>query len=104
VNAAEDLALVAALGLRMRVVRVARGWTQEQLADAAGLDRTYVTRLERGLHAPTVVTVWRVARALEVSFAELLDGTTTQVAASQVPSRLSREERRGACRLTRRPA
>jgi transcriptional regulator with XRE-family HTH domain len=74
VSLAEDRTRLAALGLWVRVVRVTRRWSQEQLAAAAGLDRTCVTRLELGRHAPTVITVRRLAGALGMSLAELLDG------------------------------
>ncbi len=47
------------------VLRVERGHvTQAQLADAAGLDRRTVDRLENGQRRPSTVSVWRIARAL----------------------------------------
>jgi len=47
------------------VLRVERGHvTQAQLADAAGLDRRSVDRLENGQRRPSTVSVWRIARAL----------------------------------------
>jgi len=47
------------------VLRVERGHvTQAQLADAAGLDRRSIDRLENGQRRPSTVSVWRIARAL----------------------------------------
>ena len=47
------------------VLRVERGHvTQQQLADAAGLDRRTVDRLENGQRRPSTVSCWRIARAL----------------------------------------
>ena len=47
------------------VLRVERGHTtQAQLADAAGLDRRTVDRLENGQRRPSTSSVWRIARAL----------------------------------------
>ena len=47
------------------VLRVERGHvTQAQLADAAGLDRRSIDRLEQGQRRPSTVSVWRIARAL----------------------------------------
>jgi len=47
------------------VLRVERGHvTQAQLADAAGLDRRTVDRLENGQRRPSTVSVWKIARAL----------------------------------------
>jgi len=47
------------------VLRVERGHvTQAQLADAAGLDRRTIDRLENGQRRPSTVSIWRIARAL----------------------------------------
>jgi transcriptional regulator with XRE-family HTH domain len=46
---------------------------QERLAEAAGLDRTYVGRIERGEHNLTVLTILALADALDVSGGTLLD-------------------------------
>jgi len=50
------------IGLRLRVLRTAQRLSQDQLADLAGLDRTYVSRLERGQHNVTVLVLERLAR------------------------------------------
>ena len=47
------------------VLRVERGRSsQAQLADAAGLDRRTVDRLENGQRRPSTVSIWRISRAL----------------------------------------
>jgi transcriptional regulator with XRE-family HTH domain len=48
----------------IRRLRVARELSQEVLAVDAGIDRTYVSRLERGLADPTVAVLEKLARAL----------------------------------------
>ena len=59
---AERVNLAATLGM---VLRAERGHvTQQQLADAAGLDRRTVDRLENGQRRPSTVSVWKIARAL----------------------------------------
>jgi len=59
---AEQVRLTSTLGV---VLRLERGhWTQQQLADAAGLDRRTVDRLENGQRRPSTVSVWKIARAL----------------------------------------
>ena len=50
-----------------------RGLSQEALAVDAGIDRTYVSRLERGLENPTVRVLEQVAEALNVAISELFD-------------------------------
>ncbi|WP_281822900.1 helix-turn-helix domain-containing protein [Sphingobium sp. BS19] len=57
----------------MKRLRKERGWSQEALADEAGLDRTYISGIERVVKNPTVSVVERVAVALGCTSGELLD-------------------------------
>lgn len=57
----------------MKRLRKERGWSQEALADEAGLDRTYISGIERQVKNPTVTVVERVAKALTCSLGDLLD-------------------------------
>lgn len=61
------------LATNMKRLRKERGWSQEALADEAGLDRTYISGIERQLKNPTVTVVERVAKALNCSLGDLLD-------------------------------
>lgn len=61
-----------AIAHNMRKRRVALGLSQEKLAVDAQIDRTYVSRLERGLENPTVGLVERVAQALGVDIVDLV--------------------------------
>ena len=54
----------------LRRLRVKHGLAQEALAVDADIDRTYVSRLERGMENPTVVVLDRLARALGVEIVE----------------------------------
>src|SRR4051794_20587945 len=54
----------------IRRLRLERGLTQEALAVDAGIGRTYVSRLERGLENPTVSVVEKLARALSSNIEE----------------------------------
>ena len=54
----------------LRRMRVAKGIAQEALAVDAGIDRTYVSRVERNLENPTVGVLERLARALNVEIVE----------------------------------
>lgn len=56
----------------VRKLRVKHGLSQEALAVDAGVDRSYVGRIERGVENPTVETLERLAVALDVPVAELL--------------------------------
>ena len=58
--------------INMRRRRQAAAFSQEELAHRAGLDRTYISSLERGLYAASIVVVDRLARELGVEAADLL--------------------------------
>jgi len=62
------------LGQNVKALRKARDLTQEQLAAACDLHPTEISRLERGKREPRLGTLVRLARALEVLPAELLEG------------------------------
>ena len=64
-------------GLRLRELRRAHGISQEALADDAGLDRTYVSSVERGHRNVSLLNIYRLAAALGVEPAELLRGPTS---------------------------
>ena len=51
-------------GETVRVIRLERGWSQEDLAELADVDRTYVSGLERGVRNPALSTQARVVDAL----------------------------------------
>jgi len=55
----------------IRRLRVARALSQEMLAVDAGIDRTYVSRLERGLDNPTVTVLEKLARAFSSNIEDL---------------------------------
>ncbi|MEQ1724422.1 MAG: helix-turn-helix transcriptional regulator [Sphingopyxis sp.] len=60
------------VGINVRQFRQAAGFTQEQLAFAAEIDLTYVGGIERGKRNPSVIVLARIAKALSVEPADLL--------------------------------
>lgn len=64
--------LVELLGKNVRHYRLLRGMTQEELAHSADMKRTYVSDLERGTRNPSVRALGRLAEALNVDPAALL--------------------------------
>lgn len=59
-------------GLRLRELRLARGMTQERLAELAGRDRTYISQAERGFCNPSLTTMGTLARILGVKKSDLI--------------------------------
>lgn len=59
-------------GKRLRQLREERGWSQEEFADRAGLHRTYVSAVERGVRNPTLSVLERLAKALGIQLSELV--------------------------------
>ena len=64
------------LGHRVQELRRERQWSQEQLAQAAGLDRTYISMVEHGKQNLTLGAVMKLADALEVPLQRLLVSST----------------------------
>ena len=58
-------------GLRVRELRLAAGLSQEQLAERAGLHRTYIGGIERGERNVAILNIVQLARALRVRPSEL---------------------------------
>ena len=67
----EDRARLKAFGLRIKLLRVSRGWSQEQLAEAAGMHRTFVGQVERGQRGLNVLGLWRLAGAFNIAIGDL---------------------------------
>lgn len=61
------------LGRNLRRLRQERAWSQEDLADASGLHRTYISDLERVARNPTITVVERLAQSFNVPVGRLLD-------------------------------
>ena len=60
-----------AFGLVLRELRSAADLSQERLADATGLDRTFISMLERGLRQPSLSTLLALSEALQVPLATI---------------------------------
>jgi len=68
-----EAAFTLALGECIRLLRLDQRWSQERLADAAGVSRVFLSAVERGVHAPNVLVVYRLAAALKVPLAVVVD-------------------------------
>lgn len=73
------------VGLNVRQIRKERGWSQEDLAFESGLDRTYISGVERGVRNPTVLVLHEMAQALNVPAARLLDPPEAKAKGTKPP-------------------
>lgn len=58
-------------GKHLRKLRLEKGWTQEELADKAGMHFTYIGQIERGIRNPSLVNLEKLAKALGISSGKL---------------------------------
>ena len=65
--------LLERLGSRVRELRQALGLSQETFAGKCGLDRTYISGIERGKRNVSMLNIERIAKALNITIAELMD-------------------------------
>lgn len=65
----------------VRTMRVARGWSQADLAEISGLSGPAISMLETGRREPRADTAKRIAQALGVSMTELLGGAAPEIPA-----------------------
>ncbi len=65
--------LKASFGLKVRALREAQRFTQDELADRIGRSVDTVSNIERGIYATRIEVAGRIAQALKVDLAELFD-------------------------------
>jgi transcriptional regulator with XRE-family HTH domain len=72
IDEGEDTVYLQTFGRRLAALRVQRGLTQEQLAEASGLGPGEVRRVERGQRDLSVIALADIARALDIQPADLM--------------------------------
>ena len=68
--------IARAVGARIRQLRKERGFVFDAFVEETGLGRGYISELERGLVVPSLHTLARVAKALELTVADVVLGTS----------------------------
>ena len=61
------------LGKKIRTLRLEKLLSQEMLGEITGLDRTYISGIERGVRNPSLKNIEKLAKALDVKVSELTD-------------------------------
>lgn len=90
------------LGVTVRSERSALGISQEELANRAGLHRTYISDLERGARNPSIESIEKLASALEISVSTLFAQAGSGAEAKQLVEILLVEDNRRDVQLTLR--
>lgn len=80
-----DIAKV--VGERIRVYRNRAGYSQEELAEKAGLHNTYIGQLERGEKNATLESIEKVSRALEIPLEILMEKIVLVDAQNELPAK-----------------
>jgi transcriptional regulator with XRE-family HTH domain len=63
-------------GVNVRRLREAKDWSQDNLSEASGLHRTYISGIERGVRNPTIEIVHKIALALNCTLTQLFENGT----------------------------
>ena len=71
----KDKKFLKSLGSKIRRARFEKDFSQEELAFRAGLDRTYITGIEKGERNISVITLNKLADALSINILQLLNGS-----------------------------
>ena len=68
----EKQEILLKFGNRVRELRKSKGLSQEAFASLCGLDRTYISGIERGVRNISLINLFVLAKALQISVAELM--------------------------------
>lgn len=68
-----DTRFLEQLGYRIRELRLAREWTQAELAEKCGLHRTFIGSVERGERNVSILNLRLIARVLRMELRDLFD-------------------------------
>ena len=59
--------IIKSVGKRIQECRQKAGWTQEQLAEKAGISQKHISRIEQGYHDTHFTLIYKIAKVLDVS-------------------------------------
>ena len=69
-----DEAIIRAFGERLRIARLKKGMTQEELGESIGIDKSRISDYEKGNRRCSITTAYRLAKAVDSSLGFLFDG------------------------------
>jgi transcriptional regulator with XRE-family HTH domain len=62
-----DIKFLKTFGKSLATIRKEKGFTQEKLAFTIGVSPTYIGFIEQGRRNPTILNIWKIAKALKVT-------------------------------------
>ena len=65
--------LSSKIGIKIKLERTKRGWSQEKLAEIANLNVNSIGTIERGTSSPSIDTLAQIASAFEIEVVDLID-------------------------------
>jgi transcriptional regulator with XRE-family HTH domain len=82
------------LARKLRILRVMREWSQEDLASASGLHRTHISLIERSACSITLDKLEQLANTFDISLPELLDATEPTEGSKRLLATLAKSGRK----------
>ncbi len=76
---AETAAINEAIGAELRALRSRRRWNQVELADAIGVDKKTIGRLERGERSMTITQMYKICKVFGIKPSHLLGSAEGEV-------------------------
>lgn len=67
------------IGENLRAIRKTRGYSLDSTSELTGVSKAMLGQIERGESNPTVTTLWKIARGLQVSFSSLINDESSDV-------------------------
>jgi transcriptional regulator with XRE-family HTH domain len=71
--------LVNAFGKILKETREAKGLSQQELADYSETDRAFISKIERGISTPSILTLFKLAEVLKIKPKELIEKVEQQL-------------------------
>ena len=65
--------LSSKIGIKIKLERIKRGWSQEKLAERSNLNVNSIGTIERGVSSPSIDTLEQIAIAFEMEIVDLID-------------------------------
>ncbi len=69
----DDTSYLKKIGLKLKILRSLKGFSQDEVVNKLNVDKSYYSKVERGLTNPSILYLKHVAELLNVSLCELLD-------------------------------